>query len=33
MTPLETVLDEPALFPHYVALYPSLWWNEDAVVD
>ena len=30
---LETLLDEPALFRHYVALDPSVWWNDAAVVD
>jgi predicted alpha/beta superfamily hydrolase len=30
---LETFLDEPALFRHYVALDPSVWWNGGAVVD
>ena len=30
---VETLLAEPALFSHYVALDPSLWWNGGAVVD
>jgi predicted alpha/beta superfamily hydrolase len=30
---LETFLDEPALFRHYVALDPSVWWNGAAIVD
>ncbi len=30
---LETFLAEPALFDHYVALDPSVWWNGGAVVD
>jgi predicted alpha/beta superfamily hydrolase len=30
---VETFLAEPALFRHYVALDPSLWWNAGAVVD
>lgn len=30
---LETFLREPALFRHYVALDPSLWWNGGALVD
>ena len=30
---VETFLAEPALFSHYVALDPSLWWNGGAVVD
>ena len=30
---VETLLDEPSLFSHYVALDPSLWWNGGAVVD
>ncbi|HWZ27991.1 MAG TPA: alpha/beta hydrolase-fold protein [Gemmatimonadales bacterium] len=30
---LETFLKEPALFDHYVALDPSVWWNGGALVD
>ncbi len=30
---VETFLAEPALFDHYVALDPSLWWNRGALVD
>lgn len=30
---LETLLTEPVLFTHYVALDPSLWWNGGALVD
>jgi predicted alpha/beta superfamily hydrolase len=30
---VETFLAEPALFEHYVALDPSLWWNGGALVD
>ena len=30
---VETLLAEPALFSHYVALDPSVWWNGGAVVD
>ncbi len=30
---LETFLDEPALFRHYVVLDPSVWWNDAAAVD
>lgn len=30
---VETFLVEPALFKHYVALDPSLWWNHGALVD
>lgn len=29
---VETFLQEPALFRHYIALSPSLWWNRDALV-
>ncbi|MEZ5291742.1 MAG: alpha/beta hydrolase-fold protein [Vicinamibacterales bacterium] len=29
---IETFLVEPALFTHYVALDPSLWWNGGALV-
>ena len=30
---VETLLEEPALFDHYVALDPSLWWNAGALLD
>jgi len=30
---VETFLLQPALFDHYVALDPSLWWNGGALVD
>jgi hypothetical protein len=30
---LETLLADPSLFTHYVALDPSLWWNGGALVD
>ncbi|MEP6690846.1 MAG: alpha/beta hydrolase-fold protein [Gemmatimonadaceae bacterium] len=30
---VETFLAEPALFDHYVALDPSVWWNRGALVD
>ena len=30
---VETLLAEPALFSHYVAFDPSLWWNGGALVD
>lgn len=30
---VETFLTEPALFDHYVALDPSVWWNGNALVD
>lgn len=30
---VETFLEEPAMFTHYIALDPSLWWNGGAVVD
>lgn len=30
---VETFLDEPALFTHYIALDPSVWWNAGALVD
>lgn len=29
---VETFLLEPALFDHYIAADPSLWWNQDALV-
>jgi predicted alpha/beta superfamily hydrolase len=29
---VETFLLEPALFDHYIALSPSLWWNDQALV-
>jgi predicted alpha/beta superfamily hydrolase len=30
---VETFLNDPALFTHYVALDPSLWWNKGALVE
>ena len=30
---VETFLDQPALFSHYVALDPSVWWDAGAVLD
>ena len=30
---VETFLVEPRLFTHYVALDPSLWWNDGGLVD
>jgi len=30
---VETFLVEPRLFNHYVALDPSLWWNNGGLVD
>jgi predicted alpha/beta superfamily hydrolase len=30
---VETFLMEPAMFDHYVALDPSLWWNNYALTD
>lgn len=30
---VETFLLEPTLFDHYIALDPSLWWNQGALVD
>ena len=30
---VETFLAEPALFSHYVAFDPSLWWNGGTLVD
>src|SRR5690606_2886635 len=29
---LETLFERPALFDHYIALSPSLWWNDGALV-
>lgn len=29
---VETFLTEPALFDHYIAASPSVWWNEQTVV-
>ncbi|HEY4320886.1 MAG TPA: family 43 glycosylhydrolase [Gemmatimonadales bacterium] len=29
---METFLEQPALFTHYVAFDPSLWWNNGALV-
>lgn len=30
---VETLLAEPGMFDHYIALDPSLWWNGGALVD
>jgi len=30
---IETFLVEPTLFKHYVALDPSLWWNNGGLID
>ena len=30
---VETFLADPALFDHYVALDPSVWWNGGALLD
>jgi uncharacterized protein len=30
---VETLLVDPSLFEHYVALDPSVWWNGGALVD
>jgi predicted alpha/beta superfamily hydrolase len=30
---VETLLADPTLFTHYVALDPSLWWDRGALVD
>ena len=30
---VETFLTEPAMFDHYVAIDPSLWWNSYALTD
>jgi predicted alpha/beta superfamily hydrolase len=30
---METFLEEPTLFTHYVALDPSVWWNAGMIVD
>ncbi|HKV70769.1 MAG TPA: alpha/beta hydrolase-fold protein [Gemmatimonadales bacterium] len=30
---IETFLLEPTLFRHYVALDPSLWWNNGGLID
>ena len=30
---VETFLEEPTLFTHYIALDPSLWWNTGVLVD
>ncbi|HWA41415.1 MAG TPA: hypothetical protein VG712_07390, partial [Gemmatimonadales bacterium] len=29
---VETMLVEPRLFRRYIALSPSLWWNDDALL-
>ena len=30
---VETFLEEPRLFSHYIALDPSVWWNAGTLVD
>jgi predicted alpha/beta superfamily hydrolase len=30
---VETFLQEPSLFAHYIAFDPSVWWNGGAVID
>ncbi|MEO7369153.1 MAG: alpha/beta hydrolase, partial [Gemmatimonadaceae bacterium] len=30
---METFLDEPSLFTHYIALDPSVWWNGGEIVE
>src|SRR5689334_16130882 len=30
---VETFLLEPTLFTHYIALDPSVWWNNGALID
>jgi len=30
---VETFLEEPSLFTHYVALDPSVWWDKGRLVD
>ncbi len=30
---VETFLQEPDLFTHYIALDPSVWWNSGMIVD
>lgn len=30
---VETFLDEPSMFVHYIAIDPSVWWNGGALVD
>jgi predicted alpha/beta superfamily hydrolase len=30
---VETFLEEPDIFTHYVALDPSVWWNSGALID
>jgi predicted alpha/beta superfamily hydrolase len=30
---VETFLEEPDLFGHYIALDPSVWWNAGSLVD
>jgi predicted alpha/beta superfamily hydrolase len=30
---METFLEEPTLFTHYIAFDPSFWWNAGALVD
>ncbi len=30
---VETFLEDPGLFSHYIALDPSVWWNSGALID
>jgi predicted alpha/beta superfamily hydrolase len=30
---VETFLEQPDLFTHYIALDPSVWWNSGALID
>ena len=30
---MEAFLDDPDIFTHYIALDPSVWWNNGAIVD
>jgi predicted alpha/beta superfamily hydrolase len=30
---VETFLEKPALFSHYIAFDPSVWWNGGALID
>lgn len=29
---VETLVEEPGLFDHYIAIDPSVWWNNEALV-
>jgi predicted alpha/beta superfamily hydrolase len=30
---VETFLEKPDMFTHYIALDPSVWWNSGALID